>query len=141
MTDPAFHDPETSLPAASASATGEGTVQHLSFNTMPVEAMSRHLSRQFITGERTMLARVLLKKGCIVPEHQHENEQLAYILEGALRFTIAGRERIVRAGEVLVIPSNIPHSAEALEDTIDLDIFTPPRADWIAGDDAYLRGK
>ena len=102
--------------------------------------MSPHIGRQFITGERAMLARVLLKKGAIVPEHHHENEQIAYILSGALRFVVAGEEYIVRAGEVLVIPSNVPHSAEALEDTVDLDIFTPPRADWIAGDDAYLRG-
>lgn len=115
------------------------SVQHLSFNDMPVEAMSSHIGRQFISGERAMLARVLLKKGTFVPEHRHENEQIAYIIEGALRFHIAGEEKIVRAGEVLVLPSNVPHSAEALEDTVNLDIFTPPRADWLSGDDAYLR--
>lgn len=120
-------------------ATKSSTVQQHSFNTMPVEPMGPHLGRQFISGERAMLARVLLKKGAFVPEHRHENEQIVYILEGALRFEIAGEAIIVRAGEVLVIPSNVPHSAEALEDTVDLDIFTPPRADWIAGDDAYLR--
>ena len=115
-------------------------MQQHSFNTMPVEAMTPQLGRQFVSGERAMLARVLLKKGTVVPEHQHENEQIAYILQGALRFLVAGEERIVRAGEVLILPPNVPHSAEALEDTIDLDVFTPPRADWLNGEDAYLRG-
>ncbi len=86
-----------------------------------------------------MLARVLLKKGCIVPLHSHENEQLTYIVEGALKFFIDGKEIVVSAGEVLCIPSNLPHKAEALEDTVDLDVFTPPRADWINKTDDYLR--
>jgi quercetin dioxygenase-like cupin family protein len=87
-----------------------------------------------------MLARLTLRKGAIVPEHSHENEQITYILEGALRFTLGdGRVLTVSAGEILVIPSNLPHKAEALEDTLDLDVFAPPRADWIAGTDAYLR--
>lgn len=120
---------------------GDSGVQQISFNTMPVEAMSSHIGRQFVSGEGAMLARVLLKKGAVVPEHQHLNEQLAYILEGALRFVIGGEERVVRAGEILVIPPHVPHSAEALEDTVDLDVFTPPRADWISGDDAYLRSE
>ena len=82
----------------------------------------------------------ILRKGAIVPEHSHENEQITYILEGALRFTLGdGRVLTVSAGQVLVIPSHMPHRAEAVEDTIDLDVFTPPRADWIAGTDAYLR--
>jgi quercetin dioxygenase-like cupin family protein len=88
-----------------------------------------------------MLARLVLRKGCIVPLHSHENEQIAYVLEGALKFQIQGREIVVRAGEVLVIPSQVPHRAEALEDTVDLDIFTPPRADWLQGSDQYLRGQ
>ena len=86
-----------------------------------------------------MLARVVLKKGCVVPEHSHPNEQIAFILEGVLRFNLAGETYTVHAGEVLVIPADVPHSAEALEDTIDFDIFAPPRQDWITGDDAYLR--
>jgi quercetin dioxygenase-like cupin family protein len=86
-----------------------------------------------------MLARVLLKKGCIVPEHSHHNEQLTYILEGALKFWIDGKEIVVRAGETLAIPRNMPHKAEALEDTVDLDVFNPPRADWINKTDQYLR--
>jgi len=86
-----------------------------------------------------MLARLRLRKGCIVPLHSHENEQITYILEGALKFSLQGKEVVVRAGEILVIPSNVPHSAEAIEDTVDLDVFCPPRADWISGTDAYLR--
>lgn len=86
-----------------------------------------------------MLARIILRKGSIVPTHSHDNEQITYVLEGALKFVIEGKELIVRGGEILVIPSNVPHSAEALEDTVDLDIFCPPRADWINGTDAYLR--
>jgi len=86
-----------------------------------------------------MLARIILRKGCVVPLHSHDNEQITYILEGALRFLIQDREIIVSEGEVLVIPSQVPHSAEALEDTVDLDIFCPPRADWLDGTDLYLR--
>ena len=87
-----------------------------------------------------MIARVLLKKGCIVPEHSHVNEQLTYILEGALKFTIDGRQITVAAGEVLCIPPNMPHRAEAIEDTVDLDVFYPPRQDWLDKSDGYLRG-
>ena len=109
---------------------------------MPKEQVSPMLDRRLVTGERMMLAHVYLKKGCIVPRHQHENEQLTYILEGALRFWIGedeGAEMIVRAGEVLHIPSNVWHKAEALEDTLDVDVFSPPRQDWIDKTDAYLR--
>lgn len=86
-----------------------------------------------------MLARIVLRKGCVVPEHSHPNEQIAFILEGALRFNLPGETHTVHAGEILVIPANVPHSAEALEDTIDFDIFAPPRQDWIDGQDSYLR--
>lgn len=110
-----------------------------SFATMPVEQMSPTIGRQFVTGEGAMLARIVLEKGAVVPEHSHHNEQISYILEGALRFVVGGEEKVVRAGEVLIIPGNVPHSAEALERTVDLDVFTPPRQDWITGDDAYLR--
>ena len=114
-------------------------LQHIRFEDMPVERLNPLLDRQFVAGEKSMLARLILRKGCVVPMHSHENEQITYILEGALKFIIEGKEYVVRAGEVLVIPSNLPHSAEALEDTVDLDIFCPPRADWINGTDAYLR--
>jgi quercetin dioxygenase-like cupin family protein len=86
-----------------------------------------------------MLARLILRAGCVVPLHSHENEQITYILEGALKFVLQGKDIVVRAGEILIIPANVPHSAEALEDTVDLDLFCPPRADWTDGTDAYLR--
>jgi quercetin dioxygenase-like cupin family protein len=107
---------------------------------MPVEQLNPLIDRQMVYGERSMLARIILRKGAIVPRHSHDNEQITYILEGALRFTLGEEEVItVRAGETIVIPSNLPHQAEALEDTVDLDVFCPPRADWIAGTDTYLR--
>ena len=110
-----------------------------SFNTLPMEQMSSTIARQFVTGEAAMLARIVLEQGAVVPEHSHHNEQISYILEGALHFRVGGQDRIVCAGEVLIIPPHVPHSATALERTVDLDIFTPPRQDWITGDDAYLR--
>ena len=107
------------------------------------EPLNPQLTRQFITGEQAMLARIDLKKGAIVPRHSHPNEQISWIAAGALRFMLgdAGSERevVVREGEVLVIPGNLAHAAEALEDTVDYDIFSPPRQDWISKDDAYLR--
>jgi quercetin dioxygenase-like cupin family protein len=109
---------------------------------MPKEKVSPMLERRLITGERTMLAHVYLKKGCIVPRHQHENEQLTYILDGSLKFWIGEdekKEMVIRSGEVLHIPSMVWHKAEALEDTLDVDIFTPPRQDWLEKTDAYLR--
>jgi quercetin dioxygenase-like cupin family protein len=115
------------------------SVRYLPFAEIPVETVNPLLERQLVSAERAMLARILLRKGCVVPLHQHENEQITYVLEGALKFEIDGREITVGAGEVLVIPPNVPHSAVALEDTIDLDIFTPPRQDWLSGTDAYLR--
>ena len=112
------------------------------WDEMPKESVSPMLDRRLVTGERIMLAHVYLKKGCIVPRHQHENEQLTYILDGALRFWIGEDEKeevVVRAGEVLHIPSNVWHKAEALEDTLDVDVFSPPRQDWLDKTDAYLR--
>ena len=114
------------------------------WDDMPKERVSDLLQRRLITGERMMLAHVYLDKGCVVPKHSHDNEQLTYILEGALRFWLGedGQEEvIVRAGEVLVIPPNLPHKAEALEDTLDVDIFSPPRQDWLDKTDEYLRRK
>lgn len=106
-----------------------------------MERLSSLIGRQFLVGDDIMVARVLLKKGAHVPEHRHHNEQITYILEGALKFLIEGREITVRAGEVLCIPRNVPHEAFALEDTVDLDVFNPPRQDWIDGTDAYLRSE
>ena len=123
------------------SRTSKGQLQHLSWDSIPLEDLNPLLQRHFIIGQEMMLARVLLKKGCIVPEHSHHNEQITYIVDGALRFWIDGRELVVRAGEVLTIPPHMPHKAEALEDTVDLDVFNPPRADWINKTDQYLRGE
>jgi len=109
---------------------------------MPREKVTDLLDRRLITGDRMMLAHVYLKKGCVVPKHAHENEQLTYILEGALRFWLGedgAEEVVVRAGEVLHLPSMLPHRAEALEDTLDVDIFSPPREDWLKKTDDYLR--
>jgi quercetin dioxygenase-like cupin family protein len=117
------------------------TLKYLSWNDVELETMHPLLQRQLVVGHEVMLARVLLKKGCIVPLHSHVNEQLSYILEGALKFWIDGKEIVVHAGEVLTIPPHMPHKAEALEDTVDLDIFHPPREDWINKTDSYLREK
>lgn len=120
------------------------SVRFFRWDDMPREQVSDQLSRRLITGDRMMLAHVYLDKGCIVPKHSHENEQLTYILKGALRFEIGedgAEEIIVRAGEVLHIPSGVPHKAEALEDTLDVDIFSPPRQDWLDQTDSYLRRK
>ena len=107
-------------------------LKYTSWNDVELEHLNPQLDRQMITGENLMIARVLLKKGVIVPEHSHENEQLTYILEGALKFWIDGREIVVHAGEVLCIPPHMPHKAQAMEDTVDLDVFYPPRQDWLS---------
>ncbi len=120
----------------------EGSATHYRWDDIPRERVTDKLDRKLITGDRMMLAHVYLAKGCIVPKHSHENEQLTYILEGALRFTLGEDQALevtVSAGEVLHIPSNLPHRAEALEDTLDVDIFSPPREDWINKTDDYLR--
>ncbi len=114
--------------------------KHIPWKTVELEDLNSLLQRQMIVGDKVMLARVLLKKGCVVPRHSHHNEQVTYILDGALKFVLNEEEVVVRTGEVLCIPPNVPHEAIALEDTVDLDIFTPPREDWLAKDDAYLRG-
>jgi quercetin dioxygenase-like cupin family protein len=118
-------------------------VSHYRWDDMPAEALKPGLSRKLISGERMMIAHVYFKKGEEVPRHSHDNEQLTYILSGALRFWFGAngeQEITVRAGEVVVIPSNLPHKAVALEDTLDVDVFCPPRQDWLNGTDAYLRG-
>jgi len=112
------------------------------WDELPREVLHERLARRLITGDRVMLAHVYLKKGCVVPRHAHENEQFTYILEGALEFLVGedgAREIVVRAGEVLHLPGNVPHEARALEDTLDVDVFSPPREDWLNKTDAYLR--
>ena len=117
-------------------------VSHYRWDDMPAEPLKPGLTRKLITGERMMIAHVYFKKGEVVPQHSHDNEQLTYILSGALHFKFGAKgeqEITVRAGEVVVIPSNVPHSAVAIEDTLDVDVFCPPRQDWLDGTDAYLR--
>jgi len=112
------------------------------WNDIPLEQVNERLSRRLITGDQLMLTHVYLKKGCVVPKHSHMNEQLTYILEGALRFLVGDDDReeiVVRAGEVLHVPGNVPHEAHALEDTLDVDIFYPPREDWLQKTDSYLK--
>ena len=114
------------------------------WDEMPKEELTETFARRLITGDRVMLAHVYIKKGAVVPRHSHENEQVSYILEGGLRFWIGEDEAQVidvMAGEVLHIPSLIQHKAEALEDTLDVDIFSPPRQDWLDKTDDYLRQK
>ena len=114
-------------------------LKYFRWNDIALEDLNPLIQRNFVVGDNMMVARVLIKKGGYVPKHSHFNEQITYILEGALKFGIDGREIVVSAGEVLCIPPNMPHDALALEDTIDLDIFSPPRKDWINKTDAYLR--
>jgi quercetin dioxygenase-like cupin family protein len=116
-------------------------MQYIPWTSVQLEDLNPLLQRQMIVGGSVMLARVLMKKGCIVPEHSHHNEQITYILDGALKFWIDGKVIVVNAGEVLTIPPHMPHKAEALEDTVDVDVFTPPREDWLNKTDKYLRGK
>ena len=115
--------------------------KHLPWGVVELEELNPLLQRQFIVGKRVMVARLVLRKGCIIPLHSHHNEQVTCILEGALKFWIDGKEIVVHAGEVLTIPPHMPHKAEAVVDTIDLDVFDPPRKDWIDKTDLYLRAK
>lgn len=121
----------------------EAGVRHFRWEAMPEEKVTDAISRRLISGEKGMVAQLVLKKGAIVPMHSHHNEQFTYLLAGALKFWI-GEEReelTLRGGEVLHIPSEVPHAAEALEDCLDVDVFCPPRQDWLDGTDDYLRGK
>jgi quercetin dioxygenase-like cupin family protein len=115
---------------------------HYRWDDLPREQLSPLIGRRLVTGERMMIAHVYLDEGAVVPKHEHDNEQLTYILQGCLRFKLGddGSQVVeVRAGEVLHIPSGQPHEAVALEDTLDVDVFAPPRQDWLDGSDAYLR--
>ena len=114
-------------------------LKHIPWNQVEREPLNDKIERQMLHGDKLMLARVFMKKGAHVPKHQHHNEQVTYILEGALKFAVDEKEIVVNAGEVLCIPGNMPHQAWALEDTLDLDVFTPPREDWLNKADDYLR--
>jgi quercetin dioxygenase-like cupin family protein len=115
------------------------TVEKSSWNTIEVEHLNEKLTRQMISGQNATLSQLVLKKGATVPRHSHINEQYSWIVSGVLKFVFDDREIVAGAGDVLVIPANVPHSAVALEDTVDVDIFAPRREDWIRKDDSYLR--
>jgi quercetin dioxygenase-like cupin family protein len=120
------------------------TVRHFRWEDLKEERVTDDISRKLITGDQMMIAHVYLKRDALVPQHSHHNEQITYIISGALHFFIGAnreREQIVRAGEVLHIPSNVPHEARALEDTLDVDVFNPPRQDWLDGTDTYFQRK
>jgi len=122
---------------------GKATAQLHRWDDLPRERLNSHLDRRLVTGTNTMVAHIYLKKGGVVPMHSHHNEQITYVLNGALKFLLGeeqDEEVIVRANEVLTIPPHLPHSVVALEDTLDVDIFNPPREDWLDGSDTYLRG-
>jgi quercetin dioxygenase-like cupin family protein len=120
----------------------EVSAKHYVWNEIPREKLNNDISRRLITGDNMMIAHVYLNRGGVVPKHSHHNEQITYVLEGVLKFLLGEDQQteiIVAAGEVLTIPPNLPHSAIALEDTLDVDVFNPPRQDWLDGSDAYLR--
>ena len=114
-------------------------MEHYTWENVEKEVLNPRMWRKVIAGEKAMVAQVFIAKGAEVPEHHHESEQITYILEGALEFEIEGRTVVVSTGQVLRIPSQVPHRAVALEDTLDLDIFSPIRMDWLTGQDDYLR--
>jgi quercetin dioxygenase-like cupin family protein len=111
------------------------TVRLHRWDEIALEKITEMISQKIVAGEREMLAQIYLKRGALVPMHAHESEQMTYILQGALKFLVGGEEVIVREGEVLHIPSRLPHQAEALEDTLELDVFSPVRSDWLRDDD------
>jgi len=109
------------------------------WNRVEEEQLNPQLGRKMIHGRNITVARISLRKGAVVPTHSHPNEQISMLERGEVRFVLSGEERILRAGDVLVIPPDAPHMVEALEDSLAVDLFSPPREDWIRGDDAYLR--
>jgi len=114
-------------------------MQLLAWGSVKKEILNDKLWRKVVSGEKVMVAQLWLFKDCLVPLHHHESEQISVVLQGGLKFELEGREVMVRAGEVLVIPSQVPHSALAIEDTIGIDVFSPIRRDWLDGTDSYLR--
>lgn len=113
--------------------------QLLSWADIKEEKLNDKITRKLAVGQNEMVGRLRLEKGAVVPPHKHVSEQITMVISGALRFTIGGRDIMVRAGDVLVIPPNVVHSALALEDCDDIDSFSPLRVDWLTGDDAYLK--
>lgn len=116
-------------------------LKHLPWDSVEIEELNPLLTRQCIHTDEVTFARIVLKKGCVVPEHHHVSAQISYTISGALTFYLDGKKITVHPGEVLTIPPNMPHKAVAEEDTVEFDIFTPPRQDWITRTDAYLRNQ
>ncbi len=114
-------------------------MQHYHWEKVQTEVLNPTLSRQVIHADNITVARMQLRKGCLVPEHSHHNEQISMIEQGSAKFVIAGEERVLKAGEAVRIPPHVPHYVEAVEDCVALDLFSPRREDWIRGDDSYLR--
>jgi quercetin dioxygenase-like cupin family protein len=114
-------------------------VKHLRWDDIPQEQINPTIARQFMSGEQVTVAKFELKRGAVVPRHAHLNEQVSYIVSGALKFLFDDREVIVRGGEVVQIPPNVPHAAEAVDDTMAIDVFSPIRQDWIDKTDTYFR--
>jgi len=117
---------------------GQASVRLHRWDEIALDKVTEMLSRKIVTGEREMLVQVYVKRGCLVPLHTHASEQMTYVLQGALKFLVGGEEITVREGEVIHIPSGIEHQAEALEDTFELDVFSPIRAEWLTGADDDL---
>lgn len=115
-------------------------LEKTSWKSMELEKLNDKISRQMISGDHATISQIFLKRGAIVPRHSHVSEQYTWIISGALKFVFDDREIVIGAGEVLLIPPKVPHSAVAVEDTVDIDIFSPRREDWIRKEDAYLRG-
>jgi len=114
-------------------------MEHFSWENVKKEVLNDKLARKVISGEKITMAQIFLAKDAVVPLHHHEQEQVSSVMTGALRFELEGKEMVLRAGEVLLIPSNVPHRVVALEDSMALDVFSPIRSDWLTGNDAYLR--
>jgi quercetin dioxygenase-like cupin family protein len=119
--------------------TSTASVIHQRWSDIPAEQINPFISRQFICGERVTIARFELARGGVVPRHVHENEQVSYIVSGALKFVLDDREIVVRGGELIQIAPNVPHAAEVVEDCVAIDVFSPVRQDWIDKTDTYFR--
>ena len=125
---------------SSASTSATSMAKHLKWADVPEEAMTPLLTRQYVSNQHITIARVQLKKGCVVSRHEHHNEQITTVVQGSIILRFPDKEVRVRPGELLVIPPNLPHEAEAPEDCIVVDIFSPCRQDWAEKKDDYMRG-
>ena len=119
----------------------QSKAEHVCWSELPAEQLNPLFARQYVVGKEVMIARIAMKRGCLVPVHSHRHEQISHVLSGSLRFLIEGREILAGSGDLVLIPPHVPHSVDAVEDSVAVDLFAPRREDWISGDDAYLRGR